>query len=177
MEVSKKTLFAETSQLIFVSKYENYGHPDFVGGYQDLNNKRLKSIEIVQTFREDPVRILRAIRFKAKLGLELDPELEKNIVSLSYLLDEIPSGRNYEETIKMFLTGNSIEIFDEMQKFNLTKYLIPITNDFLKSKKDRRFIKTALRNTDARYKANKTSHHLFFFQFYFGQLSLEELMQ
>ena len=84
---------------------------DFVGGYQDLNNKRLKSIgDSSKRFREDPVRILRAIRFKAKLGLELDPELEKNIVSLSYLLDEIPSGRNYEETIKMFLTGNSIEI-------------------------------------------------------------------
>ena len=137
---------------------------DFVGGYQDLNNKRLKSIgDSAKRFREDPVRILRAIRFKAKLGLELDPELEKNIVSLSYLLDEIPSGRNYEETIKMFLTGNSIEIFDEMQKFNLTKYLIPITNDFLKSKKDRRFIKTALRNTDARYKANKTLTPSFLF--------------
>ena len=91
---------------------------DFVGGYQDLNNKRLKSIgDSSKRFREDPVRILRAIRFKAKLGLELDPELEKNIVSLSHLLDEIPSGRNYEETIKMFLTGNSIEILDQMQKF------------------------------------------------------------
>ena len=68
---------------------------DFVGGYQDLNNKRLKSIgDSSKRFREDPVRILRAIRFKAKLGLELDPELEKNIVSLSHLLDEIPSGRN-----------------------------------------------------------------------------------
>ena len=56
---------------------------DFVGGYQDLNNKRLKSIgDSAKRFREDPVRILRAIRFKAKLGLELDPELEKNIVSL-----------------------------------------------------------------------------------------------
>ena len=54
---------------------------DFVGGYQDLNNKRLKSIgDSSKRFREDPVRILRAIRFKAKLGLELDPELEKNIV-------------------------------------------------------------------------------------------------
>ena len=137
---------------------------DFVGGYQDLNNKRLKSIgDSSKRFREDPVRILRAIRFKAKLGLELDPELEKNIVSLSHLLDEIPSGRNYEETIKMFLTGNSIEILDQMQKFNLTKYLIPITNDFLKSKKDRRFIKTALRNTDARYKANKTLTPSFLF--------------
>ncbi len=137
---------------------------DFVGGYQDLKNRRLKSIGASsKRFREDPVRILRAIRFKTKLGLELDSNLEKDITSLSHLLNEIPSGRNYEETLKMFLTGNSEEILDEMQKYKLTKYLIPITNDYLKSKKDKRFIKVALRNTDERYKANKTLTPSFLF--------------
>ena len=112
---------------------------DFTGGYTDLKNRILKTIgKSSERFREDPVRILRAIRFKSKLDLKLDPEIEKDIHKLSYLLEEIPSGRNYEETLKMFMTGSAEKIFLEMQTYNLTKYLLPQTKNFLSSKKDKR---------------------------------------
>ena len=61
---------------------------DFTGGYTDLKNRMLKTIgKSSERFREDPVRILRAIRFKSKLDLKLDPEIEKDIYKLSYLTD------------------------------------------------------------------------------------------
>jgi len=137
---------------------------DFTGGYTDLKNRILKTIgKSSERFREDPVRILRAIRFKSKLDLELDPEIEKDIHKLSYLLEEIPSGRNYEETLKMFMTGSAEKIFLEMQTYNLTKYLLPQTKNFLSSKKDKRFILNALRDTDQRYRNNQTLTPSFLF--------------
>ena len=132
--------------------------------FRSLKNRILKTIgKSSERFREDPVRILRAIRFKSKLDLELDPEIEKDIHKLSYLLEEIPSGRNYEETLKMFMTGSAEKIFLEMQTYNLTKYLLPQTKNFLSSKKDKRFILNALRDTDQRYRNNQTLTPSFLF--------------
>ena len=137
---------------------------DFVGGYEDLQNKVLRSIgESHERFREDPVRILRAIRFKSKLDLSLESNLEKNVSRLSHLLKEISSGRKYEETLKMLLSGNSQSIMSEMQKYNITEYLLPVTQGYLNSKKDRRFIFNALKNTDKRFQQNKTLTPSFLF--------------
>jgi len=137
---------------------------DFVGGYEDLQNKVLRSIgESHERFREDPVRILRAIRFKSKLDLSLESNLEKNVSRLSHLLKEISSGRKYEETLKMLLSGNSQSIMYEMQKYNVTEYLLPVTQGYLNSKKDRRFIFNALKNTDKRFQQNKTLTPSFLF--------------
>ena len=137
---------------------------DFVGGYEDLQNKVLRSIgESHERFREDPVRILRAIRFKSKLDLSLESNLEKNVSRLSHLLKEISSGRKYEETLKMLLSGNSQSIMSEMQKYNVTEYLLPVTQGYLNSKKDRRFILNALKNTDKRFQQNKTLTPSFLF--------------
>ena len=81
---------------------------DFVEGFQDIKNGDLKSIgDSFERFKEDPVRILRAIRFKAKLNLNIDNKLGRDMKKLSYLLKEISSGRKYEETLKLLLTGNS----------------------------------------------------------------------
>tara|TARA_E500000331_G_scaffold268560_1_gene259926 strand:- start:14 stop:1204 length:1191 start_codon:yes stop_codon:yes gene_type:complete len=137
---------------------------DFVGGYKDLRNKQLRSIgNSSERFREDPVRILRALRFKSKLDLSLEKKLETDISKLSHLLREISSGRKYEETLKMFLTGNAQTILSEMQKYKITEYLLPLTNGFLASKKDRRFIFNALKNTDIRFHQDKTLTPAFLF--------------
>ena len=137
---------------------------DFVGGFKDLQNKLLRSIgQSHERLREDPVRILRAIRFKAKLNLSLEQRLEKDITKLSYLLKEITPGRKYEETLKMFLTGNAHSILLEMQSYKITEHLLPLTKDFLGSKKDRRFIFNALKNTDKRFQQNKTLTPAFLF--------------
>ena len=137
---------------------------DFVGGFKDIKNGNLKSIgDSFKRFNEDPVRILRAIRFKAKLNLSLESKLESDMKKLSPLLKEISSGRKYEEVLKMLLTGNSQSIMQEMQKYNLLDYLLPLTKGFLSSKKDKRFIFNALKNTDERYKKNMTLTPSFLF--------------
>ena len=137
---------------------------DFVGGFKDLQDKVLRCIgESQERLREDPVRILRAIRFKAKLNLSLEDKLKKDVTKLSYLLREISSGRKYEETLKMFLTGNAHSNMLEMQSYKITQYLLPLTKDFLGSKKDRRLIFNALKNTDKRFQQNKTLTPAFLF--------------
>ena len=137
---------------------------DFVGGYEDIQNRLLKSIgESSKRFREDPVRIIRAIRFKSKLDLTFEPKLEKEILKLSHLLNEISSGRIYEETLKMFLTGNAESIMQDMQKYQIIEYILPITQGYLNAKKDRRFIFNALRNTDKRFHEDKTLTPSFLF--------------
>ena len=140
---------------------------DFVGGYEDLQNKVLNSIgDSTKRFREDPIRIIRAIRFKSKLDLTFEARLEKEIVKLSYLLSEISSGRIYEETLKLFLTGNSESILQEMQKYQITKYFLPVTQGYLDAKKDKRFIFNALRNTDKRFHEDKTLTPSFLFSIF-----------
>ena len=130
---------------------------DFVGGYEDIQNRNLRSIgDSSKRFREDPVRIIRAIRFKSKLDLTFEPNLEKEMLKLSHLLNEISSGRIYEETLKMFLTGNAESIMQDMQKYQIVKYILPVTQGYLNAKKDRRFIFNALRNTDKRFHEDKT---------------------
>ena len=137
---------------------------DFVGGFKDLQNNILRSIgESSLRLREDPVRILRAIRFKAKLNLSFERELEKEISKLAHLLKEVSSGRKYEETLKMFLTGNAESIMSEMQNYNITEYLLPLTKGYLGAKKDRRLIFNALKNTDKRFHQNKTLTPSFLF--------------
>ena len=137
---------------------------DFVGGYRDLQSGMLKSIgESSKRFTEDPVRMIRAIRFKSKLGFKLDSELEKGIHRYHHLLSEVPSGRKYEELLKMFLTGNAFSIMTELQNYKITEYLLPLTKNFLDGKKDRRFILNALKDSDKRFHQNKTLTPAFLF--------------
>ena len=137
---------------------------DFVGGFKDLQEGILKCIgDSSKRFREDPVRIIRAVRFKSKLGLALESKLEKDMSQSSYLLGEISSGRKYEETLKMFLTGNGHSIMSEMQNYKITEYLLPLTKNFMNAKKDRRLIFNALKDTDKRFNQNKTLTPSFLF--------------
>ena len=137
---------------------------DFVGGFSDLQSGMLKSIgESSKRFTEDPVRMIRAIRFKSKLGFKLDSELEKGIHRYHHLLSEVPSGRKYEELLKMFLTGNAFSIMTELQNYKITEYLLPLTKNFLDGKKDRRFILNALKDSDKRFHQNKTLTPAFLF--------------
>ena len=137
---------------------------DFVGGFKDLQEGILRCIgDSSKRFREDPVRIIRAVRFKSKLGLALERKLEKDMSKSSYLLGEISSGRKYEETLKMFLTGNGYSIMAEMQNYKITEYLLPLTKNFMNAKKDRRLIFNALKDTDKRFNQNKTLTPSFLF--------------
>lgn len=100
---------------------------DFVGGYQDLKDMRLRLIGDPETrYREDPVRLLRAARFIAKLGVTPDRGTANPIPGMARLLEKIPPARLFEETCKLFLTGHGSHTLDALQAYGLTRALFPV---------------------------------------------------
>lgn len=146
---------------------------DFVDGLQDLQNKQLNLIGDPQTrYREDPVRMLRAIRFAAKLGFTIHPHSAKHIVTMGHLLNNVPAARLFEEFSKLFLTGNAYRTYSLLCEYDLFRQLFPRTAKFVK---DNKFIVTALNNTDQRYAADKSLTPSFLLAI-FGWQPLQELM-
>ncbi|MEJ8568447.1 polynucleotide adenylyltransferase PcnB [Elongatibacter sediminis] len=131
---------------------------DYVGGYQDLCERRLRLIGDPETrYREDPVRLLRAARFAAKLGVEPDAESEEPIRRLAVLLEDVPPARLFEEVCKLFLTGHAMRSMESLQRFGLSSTLFPVLPE---SDKPGGVIigpllKAALENTDQRIAEEK----------------------
>ncbi len=127
---------------------------DYVGGVKDLKDGQLKLIgEPSQRYIEDPVRMLRAVRFAAKLGLRIHSEAEKPISQHAELLKDIPPARLFEEMLKLFMGACALQTFEMLRHYNLFKYLFPQTDSLLDThEKDypHTFIMQALRNTDQR---------------------------
>ncbi len=127
---------------------------DYVGGVKDLDAGQLKLIgEPSQRYTEDPVRMLRAVRFASKLGLRIHPEAEKPIGQHAKLLEDIPPARLFEEMLKLFMGGCALQTFESLRHYNLFKYLFPQTDQLLDThEKDypHTFIMQALKNTDQR---------------------------
>lgn len=99
---------------------------DYVGGYEDLANRRLRLIGDPEVrYREDPVRLLRAARFEAKLGVRPDEETEAPIRAMAHLLNEVPPARLFEEVCKLFLTGHGVRSMEALQRFGLSRILFP----------------------------------------------------
>ena len=130
---------------------------DYVNGLEDLKASQINIIgRASERFEEDPVRMIRAIRFKVKLEAELNPEISKNINSNAYLLKNIPSARLYEEVIKLFHNENSIGVYKELLKFGLFNFLFSQTEDSL-------FINNTLINTSKRIKRGDSVTPAFLF--------------
>ncbi len=125
---------------------------DFVGGFEDIKQKRLHLIGDVETrYREDPVRMLRALRFSAKLGFEIDEASKSPIYSLGYLLEDIPAARLYEEVLKLFHSGHAVRSFELLQEFDLLKYLFPQAARSIEQDENiKDMLNIAMRNTDDR---------------------------
>ncbi len=127
---------------------------DFVGGMRDLERKQLNLIGDPNIrYREDPVRMLRAVRFAAKLGFKIHPHSAKPIYSLGGLLANIPAARLFEEYSKLFLTGHALATYNLLREYDLFKLLFPHTAQL---PADDKFITTALSNTDTRVAADKS---------------------
>src|SRR5690554_6383216 len=93
---------------------------DFAGGISDLHKQTLRLIGDPETrYLEDPVRMLRAIRFAAKLNFDLPAETAQPIKRLAGMLADIPAARLYEEVLKVFLNGSAEDSFDLMQQYGL----------------------------------------------------------
>jgi len=115
--------------------YYNYATgavEDFTSGMDDLKKHTLQMIGKVSTrLTEDPVRMLRALRFAAKLSLKLHPSLIKPIKEHRSLLQNVPSARLFEEVLKLFLSGASVKAYHLMKHYHVFEELFPITNQFL----------------------------------------------
>lgn len=133
---------------------------DYTGGMQDHAAAMLRLIGNPSVrYREDPVRMLRAVRFAAKLGFSLHPDTENPIHELHPLLKSIPSARLYDEVLKLFLSGYGLQTFEMLRHYGLFGILFPDTERSLQSQQHdfpRMFLIRALENSDRRFNDGKT---------------------
>jgi poly(A) polymerase len=127
---------------------------DYTGGMADLKAGVLRPIGDPPTrYREDPVRMLRAVRFAAKLGFKIHPEAEAPIAELGHLLADTPAARLFDEVVKMFHGGYAHATFELLRRYGLLTYLFPLTEAALTQEEGGfpiTFVARALENTDNR---------------------------
>lgn len=138
---------------------EDFSIVDYVGGMADIETGCLRLIgEPERRYREDPVRMLRAVRFAVKLGFNVHPDTEKPIPGLAHLLDDIPPARLFEEFLKLFLSGYAVQSFERLRHYGLFAYLFPQTEACLAELEGGAphvFVAKALENTDQRIDDDK----------------------
>lgn len=132
---------------------------DYVHGMQDHKAGVLQLIGKPEVrYREDPVRMLRAVRFAVKLGFTLHENCGEPIHQMSALLYDIPAARLYDEMLKLFLSGYAVQTFEILRHYGLFAVLFPATDDCLATEDHgfpRLFLAKALENTDSRLAEGK----------------------
>jgi poly(A) polymerase len=126
---------------------------DFAGGMSAIKAKEIALIGDPETrFREDPVRMLRAVRFAVKLNMHISEQSAKPIKQLAPLLGNIPAARLFEEVLKLLLSGQGLETFRLLSTYNLFEPLFPQLAPLLADGQSRevRFVEQVLTNTDNR---------------------------
>lgn len=132
---------------------------DYAKGMHDIKSGCIRLIgDPRRRFVEDPVRLLRAVRFATKLGFRISPDTEKHISELAPLLKEIAPARLFEECLKMFFNGYALQTFEQLRHYDLFRELFPQTEEALSHQHGGfpyTFVANALRNTDSRLSQNK----------------------
>ena len=131
---------------------------DYHGGMQDAQKKRIRMIgDAAQRYREDPVRIIRAVRFGAKLsrlGFTLDPKTARPLVEARALLAEVPQSRLFDEMLKLLQTGHALASVEQLRKLGLASGIYPLL-DVVVERAEQPFVKAALLDTDRRVDEGK----------------------
>jgi len=127
---------------------------DFANGVADIQAREIRLIGDPETrYREDPVRMIRAIRFATKLDMQISTTTEAPIKELGSLLGNIPPARMFEEFLKLFMSGKALENYNQLRKYDLFRYFFPLVEQCLTHESEiylQDFIKLALTNTDKR---------------------------
>ena len=126
---------------------------DFAGGMQAIKTKKITLIGDPETrYREDPVRMLRAVRFAAKLNMQISPESAKPIKSMAPLMANIPPARLFEEILKLLLSGQGLATYKLLTEFHLFEPLFPQLAPLLlqANSRENQFVEQVLINTDNR---------------------------
>jgi poly(A) polymerase len=130
---------------------------DYHGGVDDLRDQTLRIIgDPITRFREDPVRMLRVLRFMAKLGFDVDAATLDAMDECKPLLGNIPQARLFDETLKFFTTGHANASLDALQDHDFTEYLMPVLADVMDTEKGATWVHAMLEQTDARVNADKS---------------------
>ncbi|EAT11880.1 polynucleotide adenylyltransferase PcnB [Bermanella marisrubri] len=147
----------------------------YAGGIDDIHAKRLRLIGDPETrYREDPVRMLRAARFAAKLGFSIDKSSKAPIKELAPLLRDIPPARLFEEVLKLFMAGYAKATFEQLQALGLFEPLFPHTQQCIDDNKFYRLmVMHALNNSDARVAQGKSLTPAFLFSVFLWPCVLE----
>jgi poly(A) polymerase len=140
---------------------EDFSVVDFANGMEDLRKGVIRLLGDPQNrYREDPVRLLRAVRFAAKLGFVIEPQTE------APLLSDIPAARLFEEVLKLFLAGSALETFEKLRHYRLFGQLFPATEETLTHQDHEfpiTFVNRGMRNTDLRIQEGKPVTPAFLF--------------
>ena len=130
---------------------------DYVGGLEDLKKLQINMIgNPYERFEEDPVRMIRAVRFKAKLNATINTKLNNSISKNAHLIANVSPARLYEEVIKLFHNESSLVVFRELSNLGILKYLFPYTQEDA-------FISASLINTSERIKTGNSVTPAFLF--------------
>ena len=140
---------------------------DYVGGVADLQAGILRIIgDPEKRYREDPVRMLRVVRFAAKLGFKIEERTAAPIRHLAPLLASVPPARMFEEVLKLFHGGYALETYAQLRHYGLFQCLFPLTEKSLEHEAGDfplTLVTRALANTDARVNQDKPVTPAFLF--------------
>jgi poly(A) polymerase len=130
----------------------------------DIRSRRLKLIgPPVTRYREDPVRMLRAVRLAAKLGVAIEPKTAEPIARLAPLMSNVPPARLFDEMQKLLLSGHAVETLRSLRAHGLSHGLLPLLDVILEQPLGQKFIDAALLGTDARVREGKGVSPAFLF--------------
>ncbi|MZI92562.1 polynucleotide adenylyltransferase PcnB [Vibrio sp. CAIM 722] len=145
----------------------DYSIHDYAGGVEDLEDRLVRLIGDPKTrYREDPVRMLRAIRFAVKLDFDIEEDTAEPIERLAYLLSDIPAARLYEESLKMLQSGYGLETYHLMREYNVFEQLFPVISEHFTpdySSNTEHILDLSLDSTDIRVEENKRINPAFMF--------------
>lgn len=153
---------------------------DYVGGLRDLRNGVIRLIGDPETrYREDPVRMLRAVRFAAKLNMTISPETGEPIPRLATLINDVPPARLFEESLKLLQAGHGYDTYELLREYQLFQPLFPTITRYFTEQGDspmERMIAQVLKNTDNRIHNDMRVNPAFLFSaiFWYPQLEMAQ---
>jgi poly(A) polymerase len=137
---------------------------DYHNGYADIRANTLRMIGDPEVrYREDPVRMLRAVRLSAKLGMKLDPATAAPIAKMKELLSNVPEARLFDEMLKLLLSGHALACIKKLRAMHLHHGMLPMLDVILEQPMGEKFVMAALQNTDQRIADEKPTSPAFLF--------------
>ncbi len=137
---------------------------DYHNGYADVRSNILRIIgDPAVRYREDPVRMLRAVRLSAKLGMKLEAATAAPIAGMKDLLGHVPQSRLLDEMLKLLLSGHAVECIKKLRSMDLHHGLLPMLDVILEQPMGEKFVMLALENTDRRIGEDKPVSPAFMF--------------